>query len=285
MLPRRGCRVLRRARGRALRCVRRRRALGLSRGVPVELGAAVTATTPFWWSRDRARLGLVLRSHPRPRRSGLRRHRSGRARPLADRLRPGLRIAGAARTAVLIGVAPMLSFVLAIFLGESANAGLIGGAVLIVSAGASLSFERRRPEGYRTLGAVLAVLCAGLFAVRDTLVRAASDNATLDPLVRTVVSLAAAAIVVVAWAAQDRASLPAGARSRQGIPAGGLLPRRGLSQPDRRARPRAGHDRRAAQRDAVAVGRDLRRRAARQARGGRAAARRPRRCWSSRAAS
>ena len=78
-----------------------------------------------------------------------------------------VRHAGAARTAVLIGVAPLLSFALAaIFLGEGLNAGLVAGAALIVVAGASLSFERRwRPEGYRTLGAVLAVLCAGLFGV------------------------------------------------------------------------------------------------------------------------
>ncbi len=92
-----------------------------------------------------------------------------------------IRHAGAARAAVLIGVAPMLSFILAaIFLGEGINAGLVAGAALIVTAGASLSFERSKPPGYRTLGAVLAVLCAGLFAVRDTLVRWASGDATLD---------------------------------------------------------------------------------------------------------
>jgi len=68
-----------------------------------------------------------------------------------------------------------------------------------VAAGASLSFERIRPEGFRTIGALLAVLCAGLFAIRDTLIRWASGDATLDPLVRTVVSLAAAALVLAAW--------------------------------------------------------------------------------------
>ena len=90
-----------------------------------------------------------------------------------------MRHAGAARTAVLIGVAPLLSFVLAaVFLGEGINAGLVAGAALIVVAGASLSFERTKPEGYRTLGAVLAVVCAGLFATRDTLVRWGSEDAT-----------------------------------------------------------------------------------------------------------
>ena len=77
-----------------------------------------------------------------------------------------------------------------------------------MAAGASLSFERTKPPGYRALGAGLAVLCAGLFAVRDTLVRWASGDATLDALVRTVVSLAAAAIVVGTWTWLTRASRP-----------------------------------------------------------------------------
>ena len=201
---------------------------GLSRGVPVELGAAVTATTGFLVV---TLIALVSGSFS----DSIRAH-DVLAFAAIGAVVPGLsqiafnqavRIAGAARTAVLIGVAPLLSFVLAIaFLGESANAGLIGGAVLIVSAGASLSFERRRPEGYRTIGAVLAVLCAGLFAVRDTLVRAASDNATLDPLVRTVVSLAAAALVLVVWAViKNRTSLhtPVRAAVRPFLPAGFCL--------------------------------------------------------------
>ena len=73
-----------------------------------------------------------------------------------------------------------------------------------MAAGASLSFERVRPEGFRTIGALLAVLCAGLFAIRDTLIRWASGDATLDPLLRTVVSLAAAALVLAAWASLMR---------------------------------------------------------------------------------
>ena len=118
-----------------------------------------------------------------------------------------IRYVGAARAAVLVGIAPLASFVLATaFLGEHVNAGLIAGAALIVAGGASLSFERRRPEGFRAIGAVLAVLCAGLFAIRDTLVRWASGDATLGPLVRTVVSLAAAALVLLAWSALTRRS-------------------------------------------------------------------------------
>jgi drug/metabolite transporter (DMT)-like permease len=120
-----------------------------------------------------------------------------------------IRHAGAARAAVVIGVAPLASFVLAaIFLGEGLNAGLVAGAALIVAAGASLSFERTRPPGYRAVGALLALLCAGLFGIRDTLVRWASEDATLDPLMRTVASLAAAAIVLGAWTWLTRRNRP-----------------------------------------------------------------------------
>ena len=117
---------------------------------------------------------------------------------------------------MLIGVTPLLSFLLAaIFLGESLNAGLVAGAALIVAAGASLSFERVRPPGYRAVGALLALLCAGLFGVRDTLVRWASEDATLDPLVRTVASLAAAALVARRVDVVRPAEPPAGADARR----------------------------------------------------------------------
>jgi drug/metabolite transporter (DMT)-like permease len=183
---------------------------GLSRGVPAEVGAATSAVvalvvvgaiavaTGAFAGRIDARDVLVFAA-------------IGAGVPGLSQIAfvQAIRHAGAARTAVLIGVAPMLSFILAaIFLGEGINAGLVAGAALIVAAGASLSFERTRPPGYRALGAVLAVLCAGLFAVRDTLVRWASGDATLDALVRTVVSLAAAAIVVGTWTWLTRASRP-----------------------------------------------------------------------------
>ena len=126
-----------------------------------------------------------------------------------------IRYMGAARAAVLVGVAPLASFVLATaFLGEHVSAGLVAGAALIVAGGASLSLERQRPDGFRALGAVLATSCALLFAIRDTLVRWASGDATIDPLVRAVVSLAAASLVLLAWSAlRRRAREPSSPRS------------------------------------------------------------------------
>jgi drug/metabolite transporter (DMT)-like permease len=174
---------------------------GLTRGVPAEVGATVSSIVAFVVVGAIAVVTGAF-ADPIDTRDVLVFAAIGAAVPGLSQIAfvQSIRHAGAARAAVLIGVAPMLSFILAaIFLGEGINAGLIAGAALIVAAGASLSFERTRPPGYRTIGAVLAVLCAGLFAIRDTLVRWASEDATLDPLVRTVASLAAAALVLGAW--------------------------------------------------------------------------------------
>ena len=184
---------------------------GLSRGVPAEAGATVSACVAFVVVGAIA-LATGAFADPVDARDILVFAAIGVGVPGFSQIAfvQAIRHAGAARAAVLIGVAPLLSFILAaIFLGESINTGLVAGAALIVAAGASLSLERRKPPGYRKLGAALAVLCAGLFAIRDTLVRWASSGATMDPLVRTVVSLAAAAIVVGVWTWTTRANRPA----------------------------------------------------------------------------
>ena len=184
---------------------------GLSRGVPVELGAAVTSVTGLLVVSAIALVSGAF-SEPIGGRDVLVFAAIGAAVPGISQIafNQAVRLAGAARTAVLIGVAPLLSFVLAaVFLGESISPGLVAGAALIVAAGGSLSFERIRPEGFRTIGALLAVLCAGLFAIRDTLIRWASGDATLGPLLRTVVSLAAAALVLVAWSSLTHRTRPA----------------------------------------------------------------------------
>ena len=106
-------------------------------------------------------------------------------------------LAGAARAAVGVGAAPLLSFVLAVvLLDERLTWPLVIGAVLIVVGALSLSFDRRVPEGYRPLGFALAVACAGMFAIRDVAVRSSSADATAGPLVRTVISLSAASLVL-----------------------------------------------------------------------------------------
>ncbi|HEY3613728.1 MAG TPA: DMT family transporter [Gaiellales bacterium] len=175
---------------------------GLSRGVPLELGATISATSGFAFVAVAALVSGSFADHVDVRDvvvfGGI-----GACVPGLSQISfvQAVRLAGAARTAVLIGLAPLLSFALAaIFLGESISPGLVAGAALIVAACASLSFERTRPADFRAVGAVLAVVCAGLFAVRDTLVRWGSEHATMEPLLRAVVSLGAAALVVSVWA-------------------------------------------------------------------------------------
>lgn len=183
---------------------------GLSHGVPVEVGATVTAAASFLVVCAAA-LASGAWSGPSDVRDVLVFAAIGAAVPGLSQIVfvQAIRHAGAARTAVLIGIAPLLSFVLAaVFLGERISPGLVAGAALIVVAGGSLSFERTRPEGYRALGAGLAVVCAGLFAVRDTLVRRGSEGAAMEPLLRTVVSLGSAALVVAVWSYATRRGRP-----------------------------------------------------------------------------
>ena len=121
---------------------------GLSRGVPVEVGASVSASVAFDRRRGRrARLG---------RRLGRRRLRDVVVFAAIGAAVPGfsqivfvqaVRHAGAARTAVLIGVAPLLSFVLAaVFLGEGIGAGLVVGAALIVARAPRSRSSARSPR-------------------------------------------------------------------------------------------------------------------------------------------
>jgi uncharacterized membrane protein len=110
-----------------------------------------------------------------------------------------IRLAGASRVLVLIGSAPLLSVALAfVLLDEAFVLELAVGTVLVVAAGIVLAGEAR-PQHVRLLGGGLALLCAGMFAGRDNLVRWAALEAHPPPLVATAVSLTSAAVVVVAW--------------------------------------------------------------------------------------
>jgi drug/metabolite transporter (DMT)-like permease len=111
-----------------------------------------------------------------------------------------IRDAGPSRAAVLIGVAPLLSVLIALtLLGEPTKWETIVGTVLVVGGGAALARERSRPQNWRVLGAAMALICAGLFAVRDNLVRWAARDVHPPPLLATTVSLAAAAVVIALY--------------------------------------------------------------------------------------
>ena len=111
-----------------------------------------------------------------------------------------VRDAGPARASILIGVAPLLSVLIALtLLHEPAKWETFVGTVLVVSGGVALARERARPQHWRVLGAVAALICATLFAVRDNLVRWAARDAHPPPWLAATVSLTAAAVVIAVY--------------------------------------------------------------------------------------
>ena len=116
-----------------------------------------------------------------------------------------VRDAGAARTSVLMGTAPLVAVLIAFtILGEPVSAGLIAGGLLIVSGGIALANERVRPKDFRRLGVVFAVAATVLFAVRDNVVRALATGSDVPPLVAVPVSLFAAVATVALYLAVTR---------------------------------------------------------------------------------
>lgn len=126
---------------------------------------------------------------------------------VAGALAPGLagvfytravRAAGASRTVVVFGMAPLVAVVIALVaLDEPVQAGLIVGTVLIVLGGLAVVFERSRPASFRWIGVVLAAGCMSLFAARDNVTRWKLSGEQLSPTLAVVVSLAAGTVVAL----------------------------------------------------------------------------------------
>lgn len=127
---------------------------------------------------------------------------------LAGALAPGLagvvytravRAAGASRTVVVFGMAPLVAVVIALIaLDEPLKGGLIAGTVLIVAGGLAVAFERTRPESFRWIGVLMAAGCMTLFATRDNVTRWKLAGTHLPPTLAVVVSLAAGTAVALA---------------------------------------------------------------------------------------
>lgn len=116
-----------------------------------------------------------------------------------------VRDAGAARTSVLMGTAPLVAVAIALtILAEPVSAGLIAGGALIVAGGIALANERVRPEDFRRLGVLFAIAATVLFAVRDNAVRAIAKGSDVPPLVAVPVSLLAAVATVALYLAVTR---------------------------------------------------------------------------------
>lgn len=109
-----------------------------------------------------------------------------------------IRAAGAARPAIVVGAAPLLSVVVALaFLGEPVRSSLLVGTVLVVAGTMLLATERGRPRHVRRIGLVLAAACTVLFAARDNLVRLAAEHGDAAPLPAAAAPVLAGA--VTAW--------------------------------------------------------------------------------------
>jgi drug/metabolite transporter (DMT)-like permease len=121
-----------------------------------------------------------------------------------------VRDAGAARTSVLMGTAPLVAVAIALtVLDEPVSAALLTGAALIVAGGIALANERVRPQDFRRLGVLFAVVATVLFAVRDNVLRAIAKGSDVHPLVAAPVSLLAGAAAIALYLAVTRRAFSA----------------------------------------------------------------------------
>jgi drug/metabolite transporter (DMT)-like permease len=113
-----------------------------------------------------------------------------------------LRDAGAGRTSVVVGSAPLFAATLAILLlDEPFEWPLAVGALLIVGAGVALAAETVRPAHFKLVGIAFALAATILFSTRDIVVRWYSEDAALGSVEAAVAALAAGSLVMLAWAA------------------------------------------------------------------------------------
>jgi drug/metabolite transporter (DMT)-like permease len=107
-----------------------------------------------------------------------------------------VRSAGAARTAIVMGSAPMLSVLIAFAaLAEPIRAGRLAGTLAIVLGASALAFERGQTQKSHIRGALLAGICAMLFAVRDNLLRSLATGQHAAPFAAATATLVGATAV------------------------------------------------------------------------------------------
>jgi drug/metabolite transporter (DMT)-like permease len=108
-----------------------------------------------------------------------------------------IELIGASRTAVLVGIAPLLSAGFAIaLLGEPVRAGLVVGTLAIVGGGLLLTWERAAPR-LPAIGFVVGGIAAVAIAARDNFVRWAAKENALPGTSAAVLSLAAATVFLL----------------------------------------------------------------------------------------
>ena len=110
-----------------------------------------------------------------------------------------VRDAGPSRAAILVGMAPLLSVVIAVgIVREPLGVELGLGTLLIVVGGSALVQEPARPREFKVFGAVLALVVATLVAIRDNVARNVTTELDVAPVVEiSAVLLAASATAFI----------------------------------------------------------------------------------------
>jgi drug/metabolite transporter (DMT)-like permease len=104
---------------------------------------------------------------------------------------------GPSRTAVFVGVSPVLSAAIAVtLLAEPLHVALVLGTLLVVVGGTLLVRESGGPGALLSLGIVLALGAALLFGIRDNLVRWAARGSDVPGFVAASSSLVSATLVI-----------------------------------------------------------------------------------------
>jgi drug/metabolite transporter (DMT)-like permease len=107
---------------------------------------------------------------------------------------------GPSRASVLVGTAPLVSVSIALLLlNEPPTAPLVLGAVLIVLGGLALAGERIRPETYRGIGVLYALVCTAFFATRDNVVRSLAKGTDVPPQLAASTTIVAGATVMALY--------------------------------------------------------------------------------------
>jgi drug/metabolite transporter (DMT)-like permease len=133
----------------------------------------------------------------------------------------GVRDAGASRTSVTVGTAPLFAVATAlVFLDEPLVAGLLVGAALIVTGGILLASDRARPEHFKRIGLVYALIGTAAFATRDTIVRWLVTDATdVPPVLAASMAMLTGAVVALVFVLWRQAPVSRSA-ARAFVPAG-----------------------------------------------------------------
>ena len=132
---------------------------------------------------------------------------------------------GASRTAILIGVSPLLSALFAIsLLGEPVRAGLVLGTLAIVGGALALVSTRSAAARLTAAGATAGVLAASLISTRDNFVRwADTGNDVPGVVAATGCLVSATALIAALLLVRRRPLLPASLPALRPLAAAALL--------------------------------------------------------------